>query len=94
MNDFFGKLVSVVFGAGLVIVLIAGFVICKPKFDRVDKLRERREEVEARIEKKRAEIEQLKKDQERLKTDKGFVETVARRNRRVLPGERVFTMEE
>ena len=46
------------------------------------------------IEAKKAEIAELKDQQRRLSADRGFVEKLARRNRRVYPGELVFIFDD
>ena len=46
------------------------------------------------VEEKKAEIAELKEHQRRFSTDRGFVEKLARRNRRVYPGELGFIFED
>ncbi len=79
---------------GVCCVACAGYVICKPKIDRVKALKERRDAVRERIAAKRAEIDKLKEYGERFAKDPVFVEMIARRNRRVYPGEIVFIHED
>ena len=93
MDHFFGKLVFAAFAAILAVIVAGAYIVCKPKFDDVEKIRESREDVEARIRRKRADLEQIKKDQERLKSDPGFAETVARKHHLVRPRETVFIEE-
>ena len=50
--------------------------------------------LEAEVAAKKAEIAELKDQQRRLSADRGFVEKLARRNRRVYPGELVFIFDD
>ena len=50
--------------------------------------------IEAELEEKKKEIARLVENQRRFRTDPDFVEAIARRNRRVFPGELVFIFED
>ena len=91
---FFDKFGVAFCALGVSCVVCAGYVICKPKIDRVGALKERRDAIRERIAAKRAEIDRLKEYSERFAKDPVFVEAVARRNRRVYPGEIVFIHED
>ena len=52
------------------------------------------ERIMRRIDEKRAEIAEIKTKQNRFNTDREFVETLARQNRRVFPGELVFVFDD
>ena len=59
-----------------------------------DRLAEEKARIQRRIDEKRAEIAAIKAKQRRFNTDREFVETLARQNRRVYPGELVFVFED
>jgi cell division protein FtsB len=61
---------------------------------RSQSLKERNAELARQIDEKRREIADLLDRQRRFKTDRDFVETIARRNKRVYPGELVFVFED
>ena len=84
-----------VFAIALVLlILVVGFVTAWPTYVESRGLRRRDAELAARIETKRQEIEELKNNQRRFRTDSDFVEAIARKNRRVFPGELVFIFED
>ena len=80
--------------AAIVSVLAAGLAFAWPDIMRASSLRERDAELAAKIEAKRREIMELAENQRRFKTDRDFVEAIARRNKRVYPGELVFVFED
>ena len=75
-------------------IIVGGLVIVWPTYVRGRALKRRDSELTAQIEQKRREIEELKSFQRRYRTDKDFVEKIARKNRRVFPGELVFIFNE
>ena len=91
----FSKLVStIVFAAGIVFVAACGMLLIYPKWQESKNLEKRNEQLKAQIDEKRREIEKYKTYQRRFMEDPDFVESIARRNKRVFPGETVFIFEE
>ena len=80
--------------AVLSVVVIGGLVSVYPSYKRAQALKLQDAEWKARIEAKKAEIAKLKENQRRFKTDSDFVETIARRNSRIYPGELVYIFDE
>ena len=78
----------------LCIIVLGGAAIAYPTWRRGRDLKRRDAELALSIERKKAEIVQLMEYQRRFKTDPGFVESIARRNRRVFPGEYVFIFDD
>ena len=78
----------------MAIVIIGGAAMAYPSYRRGQALKLQEAELKARIEEKKAEIAKLQECQRRFKTDPDFVETIARQNRRVFPGELVFIFED
>ncbi len=75
-------------------VLVAGGVLAWPTYCRRDALRRQDVELAAQIDEKRREIAEVKEMRRRFETDPDFVEAIARRNKRVFPGELVFIYED
>lgn len=71
-------------------IIVGGFCFMYPNFRDSEALKRQNAELQARIDRKKAEIAQLKANQSRFHTDADFVETIARQNHRVFPGELVF----
>lgn len=78
----------------MVLILGGGLVMAYPSFCRGQQLKKRELELMERIEQKNKEIAKLVENQRRFKTDADFVESLARQNRRVFPGELVFVFED
>ena len=76
--------------AVLLLIICGGLVMTYPNYRRSRALRRQNEELQRRIDAKKQEIAQLRDYQRRFRTDKDFVETIARQNHRVFPGELVF----
>lgn len=74
-------------------ILAGGLVTAWPAYLRRRMLHTREAELERCIEEKKREIAVLVESQRRFKTDPDFVETIARQNHRVFPGELVFIFE-
>lgn len=87
------KLTRTFSGLIALVVIGGGFATVWPTYQRGRSLRIRDAQLAAEIEEKKREIQQLKEYQQRFKTDSEFVETIARQNRRVFPGELVFIFE-
>lgn len=88
------KIVRAFAVAILLAVFVAGLVFVRPDYLRSQSLKERNAELARQIDEKRREIADLLDRQRRFKTDRDFVETIARRNKRVYPGELVFVFED
>ena len=73
-------------------IVVGGLILVFPSYSRGRELR--RQELRAQIAEKKREIAQLAENQRRFKVDPDFVESIARQNRRVFPGELVFIFEE
>jgi len=78
----------------LVAVVVGGLALAWPTYRRGRLLKDQSADLDAQIAAKKAEIAELKDKQRRFKTDPDFVESVARQNRRVYPGELVFVFSE
>ena len=78
----------------LVVIVIGGLMLAYPRYRHGQELDRKDRELAARIAAKQAEIEKYRDYQRRFKTDREFVESIARGNRRVFPGELVFIFSE
>ncbi len=85
--DRLSRLVFIVLFAGIV---VAGVMACYPRYMRMQGLAQEKARILKLIEDKKEEIAGLKEQQRRYSSDRGFVEKLARKNRRVYPGELVF----
>lgn len=74
----------------LAIIIVGGLCFMYPNFRDSKAFKRQNAELQARIDRKKAEIAQLEENQRRFRTDADFVETIARQNHRVFPGELVF----
>jgi cell division protein FtsB len=80
--------------AVLLAVFVTGLIFVRPEYRRSQSLKERDAELALQIEEKRRQIAELMECQRKFKTDRDFVESIARRNKRVYPGELVFEFED
>ena len=78
----------------LAVIVIGGLSVAYPQWRQREPLTRQDAELRRQIEAKNREISQLKKNQRRFQTDPDFVEAIARKNRRVFPGELVFIFED
>jgi len=78
----------------VVAIFVGGLLFAWPTYLRSKSLQRQDAALARRIEEKRVEIAKLVECQKRFKTDRDFVETIARQNRRVFPGELVFVFED
>lgn len=92
--DFKGNFLHGVTIVILVVIVFGGMILAYPAWRQGRDLKRRDAELAARIDQKKAEIVQLMECQRRFRTDPGFVEAIARRNRRVFPGEYVFIFDD
>ena len=71
-------------------IIAGGMLFMYPNYRRSQELKSKNAELEQEIELRKREIAQLQENQRRFNSDTDFVELIARRNHRVLPGELVF----
>ena len=90
-NELKEKILSVLTSCVLVLVVIGGLVMIYPNYRRSESLKRQNAELQETIDRKKREIALLAENQLRFQKDADFVEMIARQNRRVLPGELVFT---
>ena len=94
MNDTLKeKVLRALTGCVLLLIVIGGLVMMYPNYRRAESLKRQNAELQETIDRKKHEIDALLENQRRFKTDADFVEMIARQNRRVFPGELVFTFE-
>lgn len=91
VKDKFVKWFTIVLVA---VIFVGGLLFAWPTYLRSRSLQKQDAELARRIEAKRAEIAKLVENQRRFQTDRDFVETIARQNRRVFPGELVFVFDD
>ena len=84
----------IIFLCMIAAIVVGGLIIVFPSYSRSRELRRQELELRAQIAEKKREIAQLAENQRRFKADPEFVESIARQNRRVFPGEIVFIFEE
>lgn len=77
----------------VLIVVVGGSVLLYPDYCRAQALKRQNAELQETIDRKKREIDRLVESQRRFRTDPDFIELIARQNRRVFPGELVFTFE-
>ena len=90
-NELKEKILSVLTSCVLVLVVIGGLVMIYPNYRRSESLKRQNAELQETIDRKKREIALLAENQLRFQKDADFVEMIARQNRRVFPGELVFT---
>lgn len=93
-DTLFDRLFQVLFFAIFVSIVATGAVVSYPKYRQVKGLTGEKDRILRRIEEKKCEIAAIKEKQRRFNTDREFVETLARQNRRVFPGELVFIFDD
>ena len=94
MNDSFKeKFFRTVTACLLLLIVAGGLVMMYPNYRRAQSLKRENAELQETIDRKKREIATLLENQRRFRTDKDFMEMIARQNRRVFPGELVFTFE-
>ena len=94
MNDSFKeRFVRILTVCVLLLIVVGGLVMMYPNYRRAQSLRRENAELQEMIDGKKREIATLIENQRRFKADKDFVELIARQNRRVFPGELVFTFD-
>jgi len=91
MRDKFLNGVTVVL---LLAIVACGLVMIYPTYKDEQNLKLRNAELQAKIDAKSRQIARLVEYQRRFRDDADFIEMIARRNRRVYPGELVFIFED
>lgn len=94
MDKFLNRFLKAFFFVGFIAIVVAGLAASLPRHRQASGLRAERERILRRIEEKKREIEEIKQKQQRFNSDREFVETLARQNRRVFPGELVFVFDD
>ena len=94
MNKYLANSCKILFVVAFGTIVAATVVIAYPKYRHARDLMMEKERIMRRIDEKRAEIAEIKTKQNRFNTDREFVETLARQNRRVFPGELVFVFDD
>lgn len=79
--------------AGILFFVVFSVSIDVPMFRRYRLAKERRAELHARNDRLKERLAGLRSNQERFRTDPEFVERLARKNRRLAPGEIVFVFD-
>lgn len=79
--------------ATLSVIIVGGLVMAYPAYRRGQSLKAQDAQLQAKIDAKKREIATLVENQRRFREDADFVESIARQNRRVFPGELVFVFE-
>ena len=75
-------------------ILGSGVFFLIPTYRNRQGLRAREAELCERIERKSKEISALREKQRRFQTDREFIESIARQNNKVYPGELVFIFDD
>lgn len=78
----------------IAVIILGGAAVAYPTWRQSIELKNQERDINTRIEEKKQEIAHLIENQRRFRTDPDFVESIARRNRRVFPGELVFIFED
>lgn len=94
MNRLLQKVLLILFIVGFVGIVMGGYLAAEPKWNKKKGLGEEMERIQKCIEDKQREIALIKAKQRRFNTDREFVESLARQNRRVFPGELVFVFDD
>ncbi len=92
-NELKEKILSILTTCVLALVVIGGSVMIYPNYRRSESLKRQNAELQETIDRKKREIARLEENQRRFRTEADFVEMIARQNRRVFPGELVFTFD-
>ncbi len=80
--------------AVIALIVAGGIAKTYPRYGQYRALKRQIAECEAKIAQTEKETNQLNENVRRFGTDREFVESVARQNRRVYPGELVFVFED
>ena len=94
MNKLLHKILHALFLVGFLCIVVTGTMAAYPKYRQAQGLNAEKERILHRIEEKTREIAEIRARQRRFNTDREFVESLARQNRRVFPGELVFVFDD
>ncbi|MBR1586744.1 MAG: septum formation initiator family protein [Kiritimatiellae bacterium] len=94
MDKWRDRLFKLFFFAAFLAIVVTGAMYSYPKYRRAQALRAEHARILRQIDEKKAEIAAIREKQRRFNTDREFVESLARQNRRVYPGELVFIFDE
>ncbi len=94
MHNYIYRALQGLFILAFIAIAVTGAVISLPKYKQTQDLEAKKAKIARQIEEKRAEIQEIKEKQNRFNTDREFVESLARQNRRVFPGELVFVFDD
>lgn len=89
-SPLFEKLFHGLFVMAFCLIVALGFAVTLPKCRQLAGLKQERQRLHERIAARNAEIAAVREKQNRFRSDREFVESLARENRRVFPGELVF----
>lgn len=87
------KIFNSCFVIGFALIVGGGAYLCFPKYSLYQDLCSQRDALNGRISEKQAEIDAIKRKQWRFDHDLEFVESLARQQRRMYPGELVFVFD-
>jgi len=79
--------------AVVLLILVGGLVKASPRYSQYRSLKRQVADREAKIADRERRIAELNEMQRRFQSDREFVESIARQNRRVYPGELVFVFD-
>ncbi len=88
------KVISYLTYGMLFLIVIGGLLLIYPDYRRSESLKRQNAELQAQIEEKKREIDELLTKQQRFRSDPDFIETIARQNQRVFPGELIFIFDQ
>ena len=88
------KIYTVITVVVVLLVLAVGVVKIVPRYNQYKSLKKQVADRDALIAEKERKVDELGDMQRRFKTDREFVESIARQDRRVYPGELVFVFDD
>lgn len=78
----------------LLLIIFGGLLLLIPNYRRRDAMIQQNAELKAELQRRINEIDKLTTNQRRFRDDPEFIEKIARENRRVYPGELVFSFDD
>lgn len=93
-NKLFVRIGHLIFFFAFIVIVCAGMRQVYPMFVRAQELNAKRDHIQRLIEDKKREISELKARQQRFNMDRAFVESLARKDRRVRPNEVLFVFQD
>jgi len=94
MDKLLDRLFKGLFFLGFVGIVVTGVAFTYPRHRQASGLMEEKERISRRIDERIRAIAEVKAKQRRFASDREFVETLARQNHRVFPGELVFVFDD